>query len=95
MGALKKKIKRFKTEHMTKDSMIFRTLQMITLGMAVNKTLPPTKEEFIEKVIQGTMSLVDYPREDIEQILYANDFTEFSRIYIQMMTNIYTPQHGK
>jgi prolyl oligopeptidase PreP (S9A serine peptidase family) len=95
MADLKRKIKKFKTAYMTKDTMIFRTLQMITLGMAVNKTLPPTKEEFIEKVLQGTMSFVDYPREDIEQILYANDFMEFSCIYIQAMTNIHTPQDGK
>lgn len=65
---------------MTKETMIWQTLSMIIAGMAVNKTLPETKEQFVDKVITDATHLIDYPREDIEQILKTTNCTEFAEI---------------
>jgi hypothetical protein len=72
---------------MTKETMIWQTLSMIIAGMAVNKNLPETKEEFFDKVVSDTMCIVDYPKEDIETVLKTTNCTEFAEILCELYTN--------
>lgn len=72
---------------MTKETMIWQTLSMIVAGMAVNKTLPETKEQFIEKVTTDAAKVLDYPLSDIKQVFIEHDCAGYARIMCQLNTN--------
>lgn len=65
---------------MTKETMIWQTLTMIVAGMVANKTLPETKELFVDKVVSDAMCIIDYNKEDIIEVLKSRDCIEFSEI---------------
>jgi hypothetical protein len=71
---------------MTKESMIWQILSMIIAGMAVNKNLPETKEQFFDKVVTDAMGIIDYPREDIERVLKTTNCIEFAEILCSLYT---------
>jgi len=72
---------------MTKETMIWQTLSMIIAGMAVNKNLPETSEEFTEKVVEDAMCIIDYPKEDILDVLKTTNCTEFTEILCKLYSN--------
>ncbi|MFW5847292.1 MAG: hypothetical protein ACOCVF_00035 [bacterium] len=45
---------------MTKDTMIWQTLNMVVAAMVKNKTLPETKELFEEKCIKDAQNIIAY-----------------------------------
>lgn len=77
---------------MTKETMIWQTLSMIIAGMAVNKTLPETKEQFVDKVVSNTMCLIDYPKRDIMRVLKKTNCTEFAQIICSLYAEFNPPK---
>ena len=65
---------------MKKETMIWQTLSMIIAGMVVHKTLPETKEQYIDKIVCTAMGIIDYSKKDIIQVLKTTNCTEFAEI---------------
>ena len=74
--------------------MIWQTLSMIIAGMAVNKTLPETQKQFIDKIVDTAAGIIDYPKEDIIAVLKTIEFTEFTE-FAQIMCSLYTNENEK
>lgn len=72
---------------MTKETMIWQTLSMIIAGMVMRKELPLTKELFEEKVIRAALSILEFSKEDIQEVLHTTNVTEFSKILSKLYTN--------
>lgn len=59
---------------------------MIIAAMAVNKNLPETKEEFEEKVISEAMCVLLYSKEEIKEVLYTTNCTEWAEILCKLFS---------
>jgi hypothetical protein len=58
---------------MTKETMIWQTLEMIIAGMVARKEIP-AKEDFEQTIITKARGILDYSEEDIRQVLYGTDY---------------------
>lgn len=67
--------------------MIWQMLSGIIAGMAVRKELPETKELFETKVIETAMGVLDYTKEDIMEVLYTTNCTQFAEVLCQIYQN--------
>ena len=65
---------------MTKDTMIWQTLNMVVTAMVRNKTLPKTKELFEEKCIKDAQEIIDYSDDEIRNMLNNSDVTGFAEV---------------
>jgi hypothetical protein len=65
---------------MTKETMIWHTLNWIVAGMVKNKTLPDSVEEFEKVCISNARKMIAYPEDDIRKVFRNTDITEFSQV---------------
>lgn len=73
---------------MNKDTMIWQTLSMIIAALAVNKNLPETKELFENKVVSEALCILEYPEQDVKNVLHTANCTEFAEI----LCRLYVPE---
>lgn len=65
---------------MTKDTMIWQTLNVVVAAMVRNKTLPETKELFEEKCIKNAQGIIAYSADEIRNVLNNSDVTGFTEV---------------
>jgi len=76
---------------MNKETMIWQTHSMIIAGMAMHKKLPATEKEFETKVISEARSILLYSEEEIKNVLYTTNCTEWAEILCQLFKTPTTP----
>ena len=69
---------------MTKDTMIWQTLNMVVAGMVINKTLPENKELFEEKCIKDAQGIIAYSADEIREVLNNSDVTGFAEVLAEI-----------
>lgn len=70
---------------MTKETMIWQTLSMIIAGIVNRKEIPDTKEAFEVLVITSAKRMLDYSENEIREVLYSTDCTQFAKVITQLL----------
>lgn len=64
--------------------MIWQTLSMIIGGMVARNELPETLDLLKQQVITTATTILDYPEQEIYDVLHSTDCTEFARILTKL-----------